>query len=104
MMEEGTTVMMGAVMDAVISAVMMQGDTFVMIVVHPRVGVAVVGLPHPMSTPSVKSARNMVIPQTSAGGATLTVTVMMMMTLTPVRRAPMVLIRTGTWIVVLLII
>jgi hypothetical protein len=103
-MARGITMMMGTVTDSIISAVMMEGGTAGMIVVLPRVAVAMVGPPPLMLTPSAKFARNTVTPQISAGGATLTVTVMMMMTLSLVRRAPMGLTPTGTWTAVLLII
>jgi hypothetical protein len=104
MMVGGITVMMGAVTVVMISAVMMEGGTVGMTVVLPRVAVVVVVPPPPTLTPSARSARNMATLRISAGGATLTVTVMMMMTLSLVRRAPMGLTPTGTWTAVLLII
>jgi hypothetical protein len=104
MMVGGITVMMGAVTVVVSSDVMMEGGTAGMIVVLPRVAVVVVGPPLPMLTPSVRFARNMATLLISAGGAILTVTVMMKMTLALVRRVPMGLIPTGIWTAVLLII
>jgi hypothetical protein len=82
--------------------VMMERGTAGMTVVLPRV--AVVGPPPLMLTPSARFARSMATRRISAGGATLTVTVVMMMTLALVRRAPMGLTPTGTWTTVLLII
>jgi hypothetical protein len=102
MMVGGITVMIGAVMVVVISNVMMEGGTVGMTVVHPRV--VMVGPPPPTLTLSARFARNMATLRISAGGATLTVTVMMKMTLALVRRAPIGLTPIGIWTVVLLII
>jgi hypothetical protein len=102
MMVGGLTVMIGTVTVVVISTMMMEGGTVGMTVVHPRV--VMVGPPPPTLTLSARFARNMATLRISAGGATLTVTVMMKMTLALVRRAPIGLTPIGIWTVVLLII